>query len=80
MTCYDCGRDPCICRDIFPYSRERTADGKIYDHNGGLLFDPATEVRVPVVMPRPRTHCAVCGTRLRGRRQLEVGECRRCHK
>jgi hypothetical protein len=55
-------------------SRIRTDDGKVYDHLGGLLWAPE---------PKPeklRTHCGVCGTRLRGRRALEVGECRRCHK
>lgn len=42
-ACWDCERTPCICRDIFPFARERTPDGKIYDHLGGLLHDPAMD-------------------------------------
>jgi hypothetical protein len=37
--CWDCGQSPCICGDIFPFARTYTPDGKIYDHNGGLLED-----------------------------------------
>ena len=81
MTCYDCERDPCVCGDIFPMSRIREGD-KIYDHNGGLLVDLAVERAAMAVLeaPPPRTHCAVCGSRLRGTRARAIGECRRCHK
>lgn len=80
MTCYDCERDPCICGDIFPMSRIREGD-KIFDHNGGLLVDPALERRVATIeTPKPATHCRVCGARLRNTRTRAIGECRRCHK
>lgn len=84
-TCYDCEQDPCVCGDIFPYSRIRDGD-KIYDHNGDLLVDLAVERQAlgvfvaPVEELRPRTHCAMCGSRLRGTRARALGECRRCHK
>lgn len=85
-ACYDCGRSPCICGDIFPMSRIREGD-KIYDHNGDLLVDLAVERqtqsylnRLGIIEPQPRTHCAVCGSRLRGTRARAIGECRRCHK
>lgn len=82
MKCYDCDQSPCVCGDIFPYSRIREGD-RIYDHNGELLVDLEAERAAMTALlapPKPRTHCAVCGSRLRGTRARAIGECRRCHK
>lgn len=61
LRCWDCEKNPCICASIFPFSRERTPDGKVYDHLGELLHDPRADTEASV----SARYCRQCGVRFR---------------